>query len=237
MAEGGSEPKVKWVPLESNPEVMNKFIDVLGVENMQFTDVYGLDPELLGMVPSPCCSLILLFPVTEKYEEFRILEEEKYKKDPQSIPASTYYMKQTISNACGTVAIIHCIANSMDDQLVLKEGPLRKLILESKGMTPLEKGKKLETCQELSEAHQAAGEEGQSSVPSPGDRVDLHFVAFVHRGGQLIELDGRKSTPITHGLCTKETFLSDCAKVCQEFMLRDPSEQRFTMIALASSTN
>ena len=235
MAEGGSAPKIKWLPLESNPDVMNKFINVLGVENMVFTDVYGLEPELLGMVPSPCCSLILLFPVTEKYEEYRVLEEEKYKKDPQSIPASTYYMTQTISNACGTVAIIHCIANTMDDQLELKEGPLRKLILETKGMTPLEKGKKLETSQELSEAHQAAGGEGQTSIPSPEDRVDLHFVAFVHRGGQLIELDGRKSCPINHGPCTKETFLSDCAKVCQVFMLRDPSEQRFTMIALASS--
>lgn len=237
MAEGGSDPKIKWLPLESNPEVMNKFIGVMGVDNMQFSDVYGLDPELLGMVPSPCCALILLFPVSEKYEEMRKLEETKYAQNPQKIPANTYYMTQTISNACGTVAMIHCIANTMDDQLVLKEGGLKKFILSTKGLSPLEKGTKLETSEEISEAHQAAGEEGQSSVPSPEDRVDLHFVAFVRREGELIELDGRKFGPISHGPCTKETFLQDCAKVCQMFMLRDPSEQRFTMIALAAPSN
>ena len=237
MAEAGETPaKVKWVPLESNPDVMNKLISALGVENMQFTDVYGLDPELLDMVPSPCCSLILLFPVSQKYEEFRTQEEEKYKKEPQKIPPNTYYMRQTIGNACGTVAIIHCIANTMDDQLVLKEGPLRKFIHSCKELTPLQRGEKLETSKEISEAHQAAGEEGQSSVPSPEDRVDLHFVAFVHRAGELIELDGRKSGPISHGPCTTATFLSDCAKICQEFMFRDPTEQRFTMVALAKSS-
>ena len=236
MAEAGDTPaKVKWIPLESNPDVMNKFISALGVENMQFADVYGLEAELLGMIPSPCCSLILLFPVSEKYEQFRTLEQEKYAKEPQKIPVNTYYMKQTIGNACGTVAIIHCIANTMDDQLELKDGPLRKLLLSSKYLTPLQKGEKLETSLEIAELHQAAGEVGQSSVPAPEDRVDLHFVAFVHRGGELVELDGRKFGPISHGPCTPATFLQDCAKVCQEFMQRDPSEQRFTMIALASS--
>ena len=236
MAEAGeTQTKVKWIPLESNPDVMNKLISALGVENMLFTDVYGLDPELLGMVPSPCCALILLFPVSEKYHQFRTLEGEKFKNEPQKIPDNTYYMKQTIGNACGTVAIIHCIANTMDDQLVLKEGSLRKLILSSKDLTPQQRGEQLETSQEIAELHQAAGEVGQSSVPAPGERVDLHFVAFVHRGGELIELDGRKFGPVSHGPCTTASFLPDCAKVCQEFMLRDPTEQRFTMIALASS--
>ena len=32
----------------------------------QFCDVFGLDPDLLGMVSQPCISLLLLFPINDK---------------------------------------------------------------------------------------------------------------------------------------------------------------------------
>lgn len=48
-------------------------------------------------------------------------------------------------------------------------------------------------------------------------------------------LDGRKPIPINHGPTTPETLLDDAARVCKEYMERDPTEVRFTAVALTAS--
>ena len=56
----------RWVPLESNPDVMNNFIASLGVSGpYSLQDVLGFDPELLGLVPKPVVGLIFLYPIKD----------------------------------------------------------------------------------------------------------------------------------------------------------------------------
>uniref|UniRef100_A0A2K6U1L2 Ubiquitin carboxyl-terminal hydrolase n=1 Tax=Saimiri boliviensis boliviensis TaxID=39432 RepID=A0A2K6U1L2_SAIBB len=178
-----------------------------------------MDPELLSMVPRPVFAVLLLFPITEKYEVFRTEEEAKMKSQGQDVTSSVYFMKQTISNACGTIGLIHAIANNKDKMHFESGSTLKKFLEESVSMI----------------THETSAHEGQTEAPSKDEKVDLHFVALVRVDGHLYELDGWKPFPINHGETSDETFLEDAIEVCKKFMERDPDELRFNAIALSAA--
>jgi len=233
MAEGESKVE-RWLPIESNPEVMNSFLRKLGVPaDWEINDVFGLDPELLMMLPQPVLALMLLFPITDKYEEFAREQEEKMK--DKCVSDKLYYMKQTISNACGTVALMHSVINNVNgDVIKLNDGPLKKFIEATKEMTPEERAVKLEGDDDICNSHDAAAREGQTRAPDRDEKVDFHFVCFVNVDGGLYELDGRKSGPILKDKCSSDTFLSQAAEACKEYMARDPENINFTVVALTA---
>ena len=224
----------RWLPIESNPEVMNSFLQKLGVpKEWEINDVFGLDPELLLMLPQPVLALLLLFPITEKYESFA-REQEAAMKDV-TVSDKLYYMKQTISNACGTVALMHAVINSVNSgQISLGEGPLKRFVEATRDLSPEERAVRLEDDDDICGAHDAAAREGQTRAPDREDQVDYHFVCFVSVDGGLYELDGRKSGPILKGKCGPDTFLNDAAAACKEYMTRDPENINFTIVALTA---
>jgi ubiquitin carboxyl-terminal hydrolase L3 len=57
-------------------------------------------------------AVLLLFPVSEGYMAYR--RESAASETPADILDSVFFMKQTIGNACGTIGIIHAIANNVD---------------------------------------------------------------------------------------------------------------------------
>lgn len=227
----------RWLPLESNPEVMTKFVNCLGMKpTWQFVDVYGLDPDLLSMVPRPVCAVLLLFPVTEKYEAYKLHEEKMLKSQPQEVSPDVYFIKQTIGNACGTIGLIHAVANNQNHLDFEPDAPLKKFIEQSVKMTPEERAMFLEKDESIRVTHESSAQEGQTEAPSLDEKVNLHFIAFVNVGGHLYELDGRKPFPIVHGKTSEDTLLEDAVRVCQAFMARDPQEVRFTIIALSKDS-
>nr|XP_006816605.1 PREDICTED: ubiquitin carboxyl-terminal hydrolase isozyme L3-like [Saccoglossus kowalevskii] len=209
--------KPRWLPLESNPDVMNKFVHQLGMsKSWQFCDVYGLDPDLLGMVPSPVAAVLLLFPINEKYETFKKEEEEKIDKDGQTVSSNLYYMKQTIGNACGTIGLLHAIANNK--HRIELDGSLKKFIDDTEKMSPAERAEYLEKDESISAAHESSAQEGQTEVILQYNLVWSLCLLSMY---QFLDY-----------VCFE---FQDAAGACKAFMARDPAELHFTVVALAKA--
>ncbi|KAM5317961.1 ubiquitin carboxyl-terminal hydrolase isozyme L3-like [Glossophaga mutica] len=222
--------------LEANPEVTNQFLKQSGLyPNWQFVDVYRMHPELLSMVPRPVCAVLLLFPITEKYETFRTEEEEKIKCQGQDVTSSVYFIKQTINNACGTTGLIHAIANNIDKMHFESGSTLERFLEKSVWMSPQEQARYLENYDAIQVTHETSTHEGQTEAPSIDEKVDLHFIVLVHVDRHLYELDGQKPFPINHGETSDKTLLENATEVCKKFMEHEPDEVRFNAIALSAA--
>ncbi|KAA0187311.1 Ubiquitin carboxyl-terminal hydrolase, partial [Fasciolopsis buskii] len=231
--------KMRWIPLESNPEVMNQFISKLGIEDgWEFVDVYGLDPELLAMVPKPVLAVMVLYPLSKKTEAQPLGEPVKN--------TSLMFIKQTIGNACGTVALLHAVTNNQDHLKFRDRSVLDQLIQTLKDLEPSERGEAMEREEILSTLHEDSAAMGQTEAPEASSKTNLHFTCFVEHNKGLYELgnpytyfllfhfsDGRKNSPVYHGPSSPSTLLEDTGAVINRFIQRDPDNLNFTMVALS----
>lgn len=240
-AAGGSKNKV-WLPVESNPDLMNAFACKAGLPagTLHFVDLLSTDDWALDMVPRPVKAVLMLYPIKEASEEFNAAEAARIATSGQFVDPSVYFCTQYVGNACGTIAILHAVANASDltgGDLALTPGTyFEKFIRSTLGMSADDRGRALEADDSgadasLGDMHAEIAEQGQSEVC---DDTNNHFVAFVPKNGHLYELDGRKGTPINHGAVDASEVLEKCVLAVKEFMARDPEELRFTMVALTA---
>ena len=237
MADAAPSKKKRWFPLESNPDVMNTYVQKLGFpadSGYQFVDVLSTEDWGLGMVPRPVIAVVMLFPICEASEAHKAQEQARIEADGQTCSANVYHTKQTVGNACGTVGLIHAVANGAPGAGIEVGGWFKDFIDSTRGLaSSAERAAALEASQELDDAHGETAQQGQSAVPDASERVNTHFITLAGVDGQLYELDGRKEQPINHGPTTPDTLLEDACAVVKAFMARDPKELRFTILALA----
>ncbi|KAI9344107.1 hypothetical protein BD770DRAFT_397681 [Pilaira anomala] len=226
-----TKPKLRWLPLESNPDVLNKIIHENGVDpQWSFTDVLGFDEESLSLIPKPVSAMIFLFPGTKNYQTFLEKEEAHLKTHEQNISPNLIYFKQTISNACGMMALLHSLANN---EHLVGSGLFTKIIEDTKNMSPEERGEYLEGCPALAELHEYGAKHGQSETPSLEELFTNHFICFVQVDDHLYELDGTRAFPINHGKSTD--FVKDAAKIMRQFIERDPNDNEYSALAFTKT--
>ncbi len=100
------------------------------------------------MIPQPVKGIVILFPVTEKYEDFRKQEEATLH---SNYPNTLTFMKQTIGNACGTIALLHTLLNN--EELIKPDSFISTLKKEVKGMSPDTIASHLEKHDKLAAIH------------------------------------------------------------------------------------
>lgn len=185
-AEAGTH-SYRWPPLESNPEIINKYMYKVGMDaDWALHDMFGLDEELLCMVPQPCVGVVATIERVDKADG-----------KPGAGYDSTvcpFYMKQSskLDNACGIIACIHTVLNNQAEVKVSGESILGRFITGSKDLNPAERAKYLEDFTDFQREHVSSAGEGETQI---GD-TKHHFVTFVPGpNGELIELDGTKDGP------------------------------------------
>ncbi|KYQ89228.1 peptidase C12 family protein [Tieghemostelium lacteum] len=226
------ETQKAWIPLEANPDVLTTFMQNLGVsKDWEFCDIYGIDKDLLDMVPKPCVAVLLLFPITQDYEEKRYDLEEEINEKGQILSDKVYFMKQYIGNACGTIGVIHSVLNNANT-IEFTDGFFKKFLEKTNNLNVEERAISLLNNSEIEKSHEIAAVQGQSQVPDDDEPVILHFVSFVHVDGHLYELDGRKPFAVNHGPSSAETLLQDTANVLQKMIEENPEEIRFNLMGL-----
>ncbi|CAH8276280.1 unnamed protein product [Arabidopsis lyrata] len=221
----------KWLPLEANPDVINQYLWGLGLspDEVECNDVFGLDDELLEMVPKPVLAVLFLYPITKKCEEERIKQDKEIKEKVHQTD-KVYFMKQTVDNACGTIGLLHAIGN-ITSEIKLSEGSfLDRFFKSTANMTPIERARFLENDSQIEDAHSVAVIAGDTTA---SDEVDTHFICLACVDGELYELDGDRAGPISHGVSSPATLLQDAAKVIKTIIEKNPDSLNFNVIAIS----
>jgi len=221
----------RWLPLEANPDVMNQYIWGLGVpeEEAEFNDVYGLDEELLEMVPKPVLAVLFLFPYNSPSDD-ESKEETVTETEKKEASKNVYFLKQTVGNACGTIGILHAIGNATSEIKLAEGSFFDRFYKVTADMDPYERAAFLEKDREMEDAHSVAAIAGDTEATP---EVNEHYICFTCVDGELYELDGVKNQPVLHGASSPENLLKDAAKVIQATIAQNPDSINFNVMALS----
>ncbi len=74
-----------------------------------------------------------------------------------------FFIQQTISNACGTIGLLHALCNQASE-LGISSGFVTDMIRKTAGQTPSERASFLEESEDLEVIHTKHSQSGQTQV-------------------------------------------------------------------------
>ena len=224
---------------------MNALAKKLGLsDDLQFYDVYSLEPELVAHIPRPVYALLVIIPLTNAWDKDRQAEDSTmadYAGSGDQEPV--VWFKQTIGEACGSIGLLHCAINGPASKFILPGSTLEKLRADAVPLNMKDRAQMLYDNQAFEDAHESVVMLGDTAPPvlRQDPKQGQHFVTFVKADdGHLWELEGSRKGPLDRGLLTdEEDVLSPRAlelglkRVMSIEQAAGGSDLRFSCIALA----
>ncbi|KAM7197177.1 hypothetical protein V8F20_006726, partial [Naviculisporaceae sp. PSN 640] len=122
-----------WAEVESDPELFNRILRLIGVKHAKIQELFGVDEASLSCLPEPLYGLIFLYEYCAPDEDL----------NPVEPCDGLWFANQTTSNACATVAMLNIIMNA--EGLALGER-LENFKQETQDLSPPLRGHKLSNC-------------------------------------------------------------------------------------------
>ncbi|CDW88421.1 carboxyl-terminal proteinase [Stylonychia lemnae] len=228
------EKRVKeWIPLEGNPQVFTDYAEKLGwpAELYKIHDVYGLDDDLWdAMVPQPVLAVILLYQIKKEHRDLIENDISKHKLQTDS----PFFIKQTIKNACGTIALLHALLNNTTaiGGVFREESFLEEFYFLNDKTSPEERAAALYKDEKLEETHQEAAVQGETR---PQENAECHFVTYIQKDGFIYEMDGRLNAPVQKAEIKEDQSLGkEVSKIIKQYIeISGYQETKFSVMALA----
>ena len=79
-------------------------------------DVYGFEPEMwTAFIPQPVVAAVFCYEIKDQYRDMLDQEEamqlDDYTQEKLKNLRKPHFIKQIVRNACGTIALLHAVAN------------------------------------------------------------------------------------------------------------------------------
>ncbi|TEA22306.1 Ubiquitin carboxyl-terminal hydrolase isozyme L3 [Colletotrichum sidae] len=233
-----------FIPLESNPDVFNELIALLGASpSLQFEDVLALDDPAL--LPQKILALVLVFPTTPTFEARLEAEEagaHDWMVEHNEDEEDAVWFKQTINNACGLYAVLHALANGRAKDFLRPGSLIDTLLSITAPMDPAQAAMVLEGSQELESAYTSIATKGVTVAPaSAEDEVNFHYICFVKSPdtGHLFELDGDRKGPVDRGIPDEDERVdlgSQSLDIVRDFIAKGGDNIGFSLMALVQES-
>lgn len=213
---------MRWAQqLEGDGKVLEAYGRELGLmKGWEFIDIPSLDVEVVkemtGSLIEECLSIIVIAPTDVLNRAESNLERLNDETD------SIFFIKQTIDNACGTIALLHTLTNikvvqEVDSSIIIST--IRTL------PDPQARGTWLEGNESIYSMHESYAAQGSTSTiqPEPFEDNDLHFISIVLTDIGAVWLDGRKDFPllIPRRTVNKNNFVKATLETLSSLVIND----------------